>query len=1669
MDKQNTEKKDEVLQKKRRRNIWKRIVSVMACVVVFCTTYALILPAITMSNDVFCGLEEHAHTDNCYEKILICGINADQADEAYEKEQDIESISVNNSVHTHSSECYLQQMVLICDLPETEGHIHNENCQSITKELICGMVEEEGHLHENECYVEKISITCGLEEVAAHIHSDACYETQNVLVCEVSDAQTELEENSEEVASLEGETDLSEDLIHTHVESCYEKKLICNLEEHTHIKMCYSDKHADVETEADWEATLPGESKLTGNWRDDLIVVAKSQIGYEESAKNYEVNSEGDTKGYTRYGAWYGDAYGDWCAMFVSFCLEYAEIDEAVMPRNANCQNWIEILKQEKYDLYREADSDYIPQSGDLIFFEWGDGDANSDHIGIVDTVSVDDSGKITKIKTIEGNSGDAVRYQEYDGQDSQILGYGELPENPLLTHTIEEVRVQKVIDLIDALPTNEEIDSRLNEFDELGDMDGYEAYYKDVYDRVLSTYVLYEDLSDELRAQVINIDKLMELEWLWSASVMANTSDIPVYQTNSFSNLYSAVVFYGKSADDYGVTDIDFNWWTAIVVEVNENGELYVGDIVTTGGIDKSAYGPSSEKGFVLLVWHSRIPVSHLTMKEGDLVNVTFNYTETNSYNEDGYGIITFESPDGNNDRLTIIQGADTRDLITVNLYDYSNNINNPYITDNIYPGFQQDEGQKSVTATYHSNFGNNITADLEAGKYPVTEKNGTTINATVDLNGAGLANSPISGMMSATLNSEGYPALVDGTSLRYLFSGGSGYANKANNQSINGLFLYNDETGAYTFNSRENHAQFNPQDDTFTLYEQLISSNFIWYPFGNFLPFNDIVEQTTQASTISREYFQAIAIRARNKYDQDMGEEYLTLADALESWIALMDATDTTGEKKWRGTDAMNEYFNGTGGPGNKENINFDFATQTELLSKVYSIDYDEATNFYFGMEMIMNFMQPKNGLTGKTGKEEMVFYFTGDDDVWVYVDGVLFLDLSGIHRHVGGEIDFVNGIVKYYSLDVATGDVSTTPYKTQTFAEILTAAGKSTEGLNDKGTFKDYSTHSFNFYYMERGAGSGVCRMNFNFPLLRQNSISVSKEITVDDETILPLLGNPDFKFQILKANEDGTKTEELFIGSNVLYQIYDTDNNLVGTGTTDVNGIFTLKAGQRAEFSDIPENAGKYYVRELLDENTFEQYGKVYVDGNSITTDYNVEVGQDKFKGVESNVKNISDGATIFNFNNQVEKTKLASLAIKKILGEETETEANRSFEFYVTFDNNPIPINTEYKIGDATLTVEKEGFIMIPANETAIISKILAGSAFSVSETEASARGYTVVYSGSEGVHIDGDKAFGVAKPDTVVQIEVTNSENGVNVIIPGVKEVSNPDGIARTVAFKLEQVTDFSGTEEVEEGLKIETEIQVTDSEQFQFNLSYLERNLSELPAEYYYKITEVINDNVVNAFKVDETFYVIEVNVAKNDDTLQAAVTNCWKNGTDKMANTEAMTFTNILLSNLKLEKVVSGRETDELFQFEITLTDVNGDAISGIYVAERTDGSITDITFDSDGKALVELSHQESITIKGIPNGSKWSIEEQHANDYIVSHVIGTSNQVESNVASGDVTVGSNTVTFTNTATYSLPETGGIGVNSYILGGMVMSIMAGSLLLYKNYKRGKEDYDAS
>lgn len=184
--------------------------------------------------------------------------------------------------------------------------------------------------------------------------------------------------------------------------------------------VCKNDPKADVETTAQWEEIFANIA-LGNGWGADLVAIARSQLGYKESTRNYKVMEDGETiKGYTRYGAWYGDTYGDWSAMFVSFCLNYALIPWDVVPYEASCSKWVEVLGNYNYNMYRPA-AEYTPALGDLIFFD-DDANGSADRVGIVSEVSY------SNVKVIMGANGQ-VTEKAYKLDNGKILGYGQIPK----------------------------------------------------------------------------------------------------------------------------------------------------------------------------------------------------------------------------------------------------------------------------------------------------------------------------------------------------------------------------------------------------------------------------------------------------------------------------------------------------------------------------------------------------------------------------------------------------------------------------------------------------------------------------------------------------------------------------------------------------------------------------------------------------------------------------------------------------------------------------------------------------------------------------------------------------------------------------------------------------------------------------------------------------------------------------------------------------------------------------------------------------------------------------------------------------------------------------------------------------------------------------------------
>ena len=389
----------------RRKRCWYQVMTCLAAAVVFCTTYALILPAITLEKQ--CEIPEHTHTEACYTSVqgdLICTQSTEpqhtHTEECYQETQDLVCGMSESTGHTHGAECYDEAGNLICGQEESEGHVHGEGCYEVSRQLICGQTEEPAHQHTEACYSWNQVLTCGMEE---HTHSEAC-------------TATEPEEPEEPVFCGKEP--------HTHGEDCRDEQgeLTCTLEEHTHSLACYADPGADVETAEIWEQTF-GDVTLTGDWRLDTLAIARSQLGYAESTRNYAVAEDGQTlMGYTRYGAWKGDPYGDWNALFVAFCLHYGGAEN--IPTDKDCGSWAAALA----DAFLPAQS-HEAAPGELVFFD-RDGDGTADWVAIVAEVTAGEEGAPSGITVIAGDADDAVQQRSYALEDPTILGYyGSLPE----------------------------------------------------------------------------------------------------------------------------------------------------------------------------------------------------------------------------------------------------------------------------------------------------------------------------------------------------------------------------------------------------------------------------------------------------------------------------------------------------------------------------------------------------------------------------------------------------------------------------------------------------------------------------------------------------------------------------------------------------------------------------------------------------------------------------------------------------------------------------------------------------------------------------------------------------------------------------------------------------------------------------------------------------------------------------------------------------------------------------------------------------------------------------------------------------------------------------------------------------------------------------------------
>ena len=291
---------------------------------------------ISMTAQYQCGEEEHTHTADCYTKVLTCGYeegeleNADEvAAAAATSQPTVEAepmpLALEPQIefvpHEHTDDCYTEVQTLTC---MEEEHVHGDDCfDPEDGSLICDKFE---HTHDESCYTTEYELTCGLEE--GELVEQVVEPTQSAELAAMAVA---------EPVVLAPAVNTVEPIYHHHTDACYEEVLTCPLPEHHHTVACLSDTSADLETPEEWQAAN-AEAVMTGNWAEDLVSVAQTQLGYEQSEKNFEIDpADGVTlRYYSRYGQSYGNPYGEWDVMFLSYCLKYAGIPQSAIPQEAS-------------------------------------------------------------------------------------------------------------------------------------------------------------------------------------------------------------------------------------------------------------------------------------------------------------------------------------------------------------------------------------------------------------------------------------------------------------------------------------------------------------------------------------------------------------------------------------------------------------------------------------------------------------------------------------------------------------------------------------------------------------------------------------------------------------------------------------------------------------------------------------------------------------------------------------------------------------------------------------------------------------------------------------------------------------------------------------------------------------------------------------------------------------------------------------------------------------------------------------------------------------------------------------------------------------------------------------------------------------------------------------
>lgn len=427
----------------RQRHLARRSVAmvlVLAMLTAMSVSWRLHQDGIALAADdtrYYCGKEEHKHTDDCYIEGTepICGYEEgeiveeamDSADDAGDGDSSAADWDEAGSepesepatqeepepevvLHHHTADCYEEEEVLTCGIES--DHVHQDYCRDQeTGELLCTE-----HEHTDDCYTLEEVLVCGQEEGEPEKTDDgaALYDGD-----ENSAEESDSAEEPETVADPEPEKEATKPetddeidtgyTVHHHTDECYGKVLICGKEEHEHTAACLVNPNAEID--AEYDAKTPDRTSM--DWAQDMVLVARSQLGYTES----KADVDEDGNGYTMYAdQYYKDkpmVYADWDSTFVAYCLYHAGVPQDIIPQYASISALRGELARMNSEYYTDDPQEFASiLPGDIVMYKNAEG---RETIGVVSDAAVDEETDLTTALTVI--SGDVATGCESDGE----------------------------------------------------------------------------------------------------------------------------------------------------------------------------------------------------------------------------------------------------------------------------------------------------------------------------------------------------------------------------------------------------------------------------------------------------------------------------------------------------------------------------------------------------------------------------------------------------------------------------------------------------------------------------------------------------------------------------------------------------------------------------------------------------------------------------------------------------------------------------------------------------------------------------------------------------------------------------------------------------------------------------------------------------------------------------------------------------------------------------------------------------------------------------------------------------------------------------------------------------------------------------------------------------